>query len=108
MTENLKNAMTAINEFIWMAINYDSVYYKFKFSEKESYVPQFIVETPWKCNTDHIANKWLGIAERDGRGYGRLIEFYLDLDNGNKLALMEWIMNNPVDGRKLSFPNNED
>ena len=108
MTENLKNAMLGINEFVWMAINYDTVRYKFKFSDMESYVPRFIVETPWTCNTDHMASKWLGIAERDGRGYGRLIEFYLDLDNGNKLALMEWIMNNPVDGRKLSFPNNED
>ena len=108
MTENLKNAMLGINEFVWMAINYDTVRYKFKFSDMESYVPRFIVETPWTCNADHMASKWLGIAERDGRGYGRLIEFYLDLDNGNKLALMEWIMNNPVDGRKLSFPKNED
>jgi len=108
MTENLKNAMLGINEFIWMAINYDTVLYKYKFSDLERYVPRFIVETPWTCNTDHMASKWYGIASEDTYGYGRLIKFYLDLDNANKIALLEWIMSNPVDGRKLSFPNNED
>lgn len=107
MTENLKNAMLGINEFVWMAINYDTVLYNFQFSDRQTYLPRFIVETPWTCNTDHIAGKWIGIAESDSRGYGRLIEFYLQLDNSNKLALMEWIMNNPVDGRKLSFPNKD-
>ena len=107
MTENLKNAMLGINEFIWMAINYDTVLYKYKFSDLERYVPRFITETPWTCDTDHMASKWYGIASDDAYGYGRLIKFYLELDNSNKLALLEWIMNHPVDGRKLSFPNED-
>ncbi len=108
MTENLKNAMLGINEFVWMAINYDTVLYKFKFSDMESYIPRFVAEPDWNCNTDHLAQKWLGIAESDEYGYGRLIKFFLELDNSNKLILMEWIMDNPVDGRKLSFPKTEE
>ena len=107
MTESLKNAMLGINEFIWMAINYDTVIYKYKFSDLERYVPRFVAETPWTCDTDHMASKWYGIASEDAYGYGRLIKFYLELDNSNKLALLEWIINNPVDSRKLSFPSED-
>lgn len=107
MTENLKSALRGINEFIWMAINYDSVLYKFRFTDRETYIPRFVAETPWTCDTDHLANKWLGIAEDMPDGYGRLVKFYLQLDNSNKIALLEWIMNNPVDGRKLSFPSED-
>ena len=103
MTENLRAAMLAIHEFVWTAINYESVLYQFKSSDRETYIPRFVAEPNWSCNTDHMASKWIGIAEDDAPGYGRLVKFYLQLDNGNQLALMEWILNNPVDKRELSI-----
>lgn len=98
--------MLGINEFVWMAINYDSVPHTFS-DGRQTYVAKFIEEVDWTCNTDHMASKWIGICEDDAPGYGRLIKFYLQLDNANKLALLEWIMNNPVDSRKLSFPTED-
>lgn len=107
MTENLKNAMLGINQFVWTAINYRMTLYKFRSSDREVYVPGFVAEPDWNCGTDHLVEKWLGIAEEMEEGRGRLIKFYLELGNHNQIALMEWIMNNPVDGRKLSFPKED-
>ena len=103
MKQNLKDAMLGINNFVWMAVNYGVVPHTF-YGGEVKYVPRFVEEVKWSVNTDHFANKWLGIADADPHGYGRLIKFYLELDNANKLALMEWIMENPVDQRELSVP----
>ena len=103
MTENLRAAMLAIHEFVWTAINYETVLYKFRFSDMETYIPRFVAEPNWTCDTDHLASKWIGIAESDKYGYGRLVEFYLQLGSANQIALMEWMLNNPVDKRELNI-----
>lgn len=109
MTENLKNAMLGINQFVWTAINYGMTLYKFHLGDREVYVPRFVAEPDWDCDTDHFVSKWLGIIDdMPDNTYGWLIKFYLQLGNHNQLALMEWIMNNPVDERKLYFPSNEE
>lgn len=107
MTENLKSAMLGINQFVWTAINYGMTLYKFRSSDREVYVPGFVAEPDWNCDTDHLVEKWLGIAEKMEDGYGRLVKFYLELGNHNQIALMNWILNNPVDERKLYFSDED-
>lgn len=66
-------------------------------TEKTNYVPAYVAETKWHCNTDHIYGKW-EIAttymedgeEKNHDNHSFLIRFYCDLDMENRQALADW------------------
>ena len=105
MTENMKIAMTAINKFIYFSWNYDLVYHTWNAGSgttKEETVPEFLAKIKWTCNFDHMYSKWkLAIMNDNPNEY--LIKFYAELDNENRKLLLEWVMENYNDERKLNI-----
>ena len=84
----------AVNKFFYFSMNYPVIYHNWKTGwgeEREGYIPEFLAKVNWGCNEGYIIEKWLsGESDR----YGFLFEFYAKLDNVNREALVNWIMEN--------------
>lgn len=91
MTENMKNAISAINKFIFFSLNYKSVLHEF--GEKKYYVPEFLVAIKWGCDFEHICKKWDEATDAN-TPEGYLPAFYSLLDVWNRRQLLEWVMIN--------------
>lgn len=87
MDEKLKMAMIAINKWMYFGWNYSNMEYKGMF------IPQFLVETKWTCNREHMIEKWKNATRSDSPNE-YLTKFYAELDMGNRQALIEWVMEN--------------
>lgn len=103
MTENTKTAMIAINKWFYYAMNYPMVEVEvadFDGTKKE-YLPDFFNAFPMHLRK-HLMGKWNYYYEEYG-SRAVLMVFYGELDGENKKILMEWVLNNYNDERKLSF-----
>ena len=84
----------AVNKFFYFAMNFPVIYHKWHTGwgeEREGYIPEFLTKVKWNCNEGHIIEKWLSLtADR----YGQMFEFYAELDSNNRVALVDWIMEN--------------
>lgn len=103
MTENLEIAIAAINKWIFHGWNYTIVpltYKSFGETPVSTHVPAFIRDVKWACNLGHIIEKWK-LATESGDPDTYLVKFYKELGNENRIRLLEWIMQNYNDERKL-------
>lgn len=103
MSEELKNAMIAINKWIFYGWNYKVVPMTFTApggATATSYVPEFIKEVKWTCPISHMLEKW-AIATRTEYPYTYMTKFYAELDNTNSQLLLEWVIRNYNDEKPL-------
>ena len=104
MTETIKIGIEAVNRWIFHGWNYDSVSVTvpdhLTNSTKEIIVPKFIAEARWTCNLPHMIDKW-NDACRSRNPDAYLVTFYANLDNDNRRILLEWVLENYTDERKL-------
>ena len=103
MTENIKIAMTAINKWLFFGWNYRTVHHKWRSiwnEQKSENVPAFLVEAKWTCNFDHMLDKWKA-ATRSGNSHSYLVRFYGELDDKNRIALLDWVLRNYTGEKQL-------
>ena len=99
----MNDLFLAINKFCYESLNFESVRYEWKQSWNKDrnavYVPRFITEVKWRCDTDHIVSKWLSFCnESSFVDAGVFIHFYASLDLANQDLMAEWIINNGTHG----------
>lgn len=103
MTENMRTAITAINKWFYFAMNYESVSHEWTSINGElrrEHIPIFLKEVKWTCNLDHMFSKWnMATGLHDASAY--LMDFYAELDNNNRIALLEWVMANYNSEKKI-------
>lgn len=104
MTEALKIGIEAVNRWLFHGWNYEMTTVEIPDnstgSTKTIHIPEFLAGTKWTCNLQHMIEKWNN-ACRGQRADAYLVRFYADLDNGNRIALLEWVLENYTDERKL-------
>jgi hypothetical protein len=103
MAESMKTAIKAINKWVFFGWNYPSVEHEWisvHGEKKFEVVPKFLVEVKWTCNFDHILSKW-HLATRTKNSNAYLVEFYAELGTENRMLLLQWIMENYKDERKI-------
>lgn len=93
-------ALEAINKWLYFGWNFEHVHYKWKCGDetREAYVPDFLAGARWVCSFDHIYEKWLRSCNHPD---AFLVTFYANLDVMNRIALLEWVMENYKDERPL-------
>lgn len=109
MTESIKTAIKAINKWIFFGWNYSSIEHEWTNihgEKKFEVVPVFLTEIKWTCNFDHILSKW-HIATRTKNSNAYLVEFYAELGNENRRLLLQWVMENYKDERKICDEESE-
>lgn len=107
MTENMKVAMTAINKWIYYALNYDVVKVEvldFDGTHTE-YLPDCFNAFPLHIRK-HLAGKFSQYYDDYG-SRAVMTKFYAELDGNNRQLLMQWIMENYNDEQKLYFKEEE-
>lgn len=109
MTDTLKTAIEAINKWLYYGWNYETLFHKWKAGDNDEegeYLPEFIVNVKWTCNIHHMRDKWRKATEsRNPDAY--LTRFYAELDNDNRILLLEWLMQHYNGERHISFKNND-
>lgn len=104
MTEALKIGIEAVNRWLFHGWNYDTVSITIPDNAnngtKSVYVPKFLAEAKWTCNLPHMISKWNdACTSRNPHAY--LVTFYANLDYDNRRILVEWVLENYTDERKL-------
>ena len=67
---------------------------------KTVHIPQFLAEAKWTCNLPHMIEKWNNACQpRNPDAY--LVKFYANLDGDNRKILLEWVLQNYTDEKKL-------
>lgn len=104
MTEALKIGIEAVNRWLFHAWNYDSVEFAVpdyaNGCSKRIIIPKFLAEAKWTCSLPHMIDKWKeACGSRNTDAY--LVAFYASLDNENRRILLEWVLQNYTDERKL-------
>lgn len=104
MNETLKIGIEAVNRWLFHGWNYEMTTVEIPDystnSTKQIHVPEFLVGAKWTCNLPHMISKW-GDACRDNRPDAYLVRFYASLDGPNRIALLEWVLENYTDEQKL-------
>ena len=97
MTEALKIGIEAVNRWLFHGWNYDSVDVEIpdyaNGGTTTVHIPQFLAEAKWTCNLPHMIDKWNEAC--------RPRNTYANLDNDNRRILLEWVLQNYTDERKL-------
>lgn len=103
MTEEMKIALQAINKWLYFGWNFSSEYHEWQSiggETKQMVLPSFLFKIKWTCNFDHMVDKWiLATKYKDSDTY--LVRFYCELGIENRQRLLEWVMNNYNDERKI-------
>lgn len=103
MTKETQIALEAINKWLYFGWNFSSEYHEWKGAggqTRQMVLPTFLFKVRWSCNLDHMVDKWVAATRyKDADTY--LIKFYCELDLWNRRLLLEWIMENYTDERKL-------
>ena len=97
----MKVAIVAINKWLFLGWNYSLCPYTIKDATgklQTKYIPDFLMQTKWTCNFDHMVSKWYK-ATQCNEPDAYLTKFYAYLDDENRQALITWVMNN-YDGEK--------
>lgn len=104
MTDQIKIGIEAVNRWLFHGWNYESVPVPVPDYEnggtKQIYVPRFIAEAKWTTNRQHMIEKW-NAACRSRNTDAYLVNFYANLDNDNRIILVEWVLENYTGERKL-------
>ena len=85
-----------VNRFFFFSMNYKVGFYNWEdmWGEMhEDFLPMFIMEVDWGCSRQHMIEKWKYYGENED-SYGRINRFYAELDNENREAFVNWMMNN--------------
>ena len=93
MTDIEKNSINAINKFFYYKNNFNSVEHAFG-NGIATYVPEVIEKASWTCDSDHIAEKFIGYRNRKGNSQDAFDELYANLDTNNRIAMLSWILEN--------------
>lgn len=64
------------------------------------YYPTVIMQAAWTCSRDHICAKYMHSLDKVGSQFA-LMDLYGELDNNNRRAMLDWIMNNENHATKL-------
>lgn len=103
MTNQIQMAINAINKWIFFGWNYSCVEHEWtdaNGNKRIEVLPRFLVEVKWTCNFDHMLSKWrLATHNTDSHSY--LVRFYAELGAENCRLLLEWVMENYHDERKI-------
>lgn len=86
----------SITKFFYFSLNYAVDFFKWNDiwgNEHEDFLPTFIMGANWGCNKDHIISLWKD-AENETDYYGHMNCFFGKLDDGNRKALIDWMMEN--------------
>jgi hypothetical protein len=92
-----ETAIIAMNKLIGFIGNipYDYVTYQIPWSgeTKIDWLPEFIKDVKWTCNTEHIVSKWKKCL-KDSFDYPdkAFILFYYEIDSKNSRALLNYII----------------
>lgn len=86
-----KEALIAINKWVYFALNYPSDFIEKVWGERKPY-----------NLTDHLIGKFNDYYDRYGSN-GAVTAFYANLDQSNQIKLMDWVMSNYNDEQKLRF-----
>lgn len=104
MTEALKIGIEAVNRWIFHGWNYEMTTVEIHDNStgaiKKIHIPEFLKGAKWTCNLQHMIDKW-NDACRSKNTDAYLVKFYANLDNDNRIALLEWVLENYTDERKL-------
>lgn len=82
-------SLIAINKWMFFIYNYDPYFIEKVWGKREQY-----------NLTDHLCKKFDALYESKGV-YGVIPAFYGELDWGNRIKLMEWVMDNYNSEQKL-------
>ena len=107
MTENMKVAMTAINKWIYYALNYNVVEVEvqdFDGTHTEN-LPDCFNAFPMNIRK-HFAGKFRAYYEDVGSD-GVMTKFYAEIGKSYQKMLMEWVLNNFNGEQKLYFKEEE-
>lgn len=104
MTEALKIGIEAVNRWLFYGWNYEMVNVEVpdfvNGGSKTVHIPQFLAEAKWTCNLPHMIEKWNNACQpRNPDAY--LVKFYANLDGDNRKILLEWVLQNYTDEKKL-------
>jgi len=86
----MEKVFEAINRFCYESLNYEVVRFVGNYVGAV-YVPKFLVEVKWSCDTEHLVRKWLGYAQSSNMTEAMFIKFYVNLDKNNQDKMAEWI-----------------
>ena len=100
MTNNIKIGIEAVNRWVFYGWNYEMIEIVRSPTNEPINVPKFIVEVQWTCNQEHMIEKWLSSCKVESPS-AYLVNFYSKLDNENSIKLIEWVLANYTDERKL-------
>lgn len=104
MKEALKIGMEAINRWLFHGWNYEMTTVEIPDystnSTQQVHIPEFIAGAKWTCNLPHMISKW-NEACRSHKPDAYMVTFYANLDNDNRIALLEWVLENYTDEKKL-------
>lgn len=104
MNEALKIGMEAVNRWLFHGWNYEITTVEipdhYANASKKVHVPKFLVGAKWTCNLPHMISKWKeACSSKKPDAY--MVTFYANLDNNNRIALLEWVLENYTDEKKL-------
>lgn len=96
--------MEAINRWLFHAWNYEQINAEvpdyFCGGTTRVHIPRFLAEAKWTCNLNHMIDKW-NEACRSRNTDAYLVTFYANLDGDNRKILLEWVLQNYTDEKKL-------
>lgn len=96
MKDENKKGFEAINKFLFYSWNYRFVTAKAKdiYGQVNNIeIPEFIAKVHWTFGINHAVDKWRNATQAvNPEAY--LPKFYQELDDINREALVEWILEN--------------
>ena len=104
MTENMIMAMEAINKFMYYSWNYNVIYHTWincRGEKVTKVIPEFIAKVKWSCGIDHILEKWYVFTSKTNDANAYMPRFYAELDDKNRQLLLEWVMTNYNNEKKI-------
>lgn len=94
MNDIMKTAMVSINKWMYFGWNYLTV------EHGGQHLPKFLVEAKWTCNLEHMVSKWSNVT-RKKNPHAYISTFYSELDMENRKAMIEWVMENFNDEKRI-------
>jgi hypothetical protein len=77
----MNEIFAAINRFCYESLNFGVISYVWKNSWNKGrpivFVPRFLTEVKWTCDTDHLVEKWVNLQNRGGSNEENFIHFYV-------------------------------
>ena len=104
--KDMPSAVAGMNKLLSFIENipYENVTYELPWSDetRTEWLPKFIKDVKWSCNTAHIIEKWkISNTTYFGQSNRAFIWFYFGLDSNNSRSLLEYICNNYNDEREI-------